>query len=173
MGDYVLNADDLIAGRVFDDAVSMGAYHIDIHRPAGTWVDSHNVRAYTIPLRSLMARDVDGLLMAGKCLSATHEAVASTRVIPICMGQGQAVGTVAALAVKKGIGVRAVGISELQDTLAAQGAEFGRTVGEPDWKAIEEVGQLPFDEPPTTGDKDAPSSMRTAWVADTVTAPEK
>jgi hypothetical protein len=173
MGDYVLNAEDLIAGRVFDDAVSMGAYHIDIHRPAGTWVDSHNVRAYTIPLRSLIARDVEGLLMAGKCLSATHEAVASTRVIPICMGQGQAVGTVAALAVKKGIGVRAVSTSELQDTLAAQGAEFGRTVGEPDWRAIEEVGQLPFDEPPTTGDKDAPSSMRNAWVADTVTAPEK
>ena len=40
MGDYVLAADDLIAGRTFDDAVSMGGYHIDIHRPAGTWVES-------------------------------------------------------------------------------------------------------------------------------------
>jgi hypothetical protein len=64
MGDYVLTAEDLMAGRVFDDAVSMGGYHIDIHRPAGTWVDSHNVKAYTIPVRSLIARDVDGLLMA-------------------------------------------------------------------------------------------------------------
>lgn len=164
MGDYVLTADDLIAGRVFDDAVSMGAYHIDIHRPAGTWVDSHNVRAYTIPLRSLIARDADGLLMAGKCLSATHEAVASTRVIPICMGQGQAVGTLAALAVRRGAGVRAVPVPELQDTLAAQGAEFGRTVGEPDWRAIEEVGQLPFNEPPTTGDKDPVSAAEGAWV---------
>ena len=164
MGDYVLTAEDLIAGRVFDDAVSMGAYHIDIHRPAGTWVDSHNVRAYTIPLRSLIARDVDGLLMAGKCLSATHEAIASTRVIPICMGQGQAVGTVAALAIRHGLSLRAVPISELQDTLAAQGAEFGRTVGEPDLQAIEEVGQLPFEEPPTTGDKDPVSASETAWV---------
>ena len=164
MGDYVLTAEDLIAGRVFDDAVSMGAYHIDIHRPAGTWVDSHNVRAYTIPLRSLIARDVDGLLMAGKCLSATHEAVASTRVIPICMGQGQAVGTVAALAVKRGVSVRAVPMAALQDTLAAQGAEFGRTVGEPDWRAIDEVGQLPFNEPPTTGDKDTVSAAEAAWV---------
>ena len=173
MGDYVLQAEDLVAGRVFEDAVSMGGYHIDIHRPAGTWVDSHNVRAYTIPFRSLIAREVDGLLMAGKCLSATHEAVASTRVIPICMGQGQAVGTAAALAVKAGVGVRELSISKLQDTLASQGAEFGRTVGPPNQRAIDEVGQLPFDEPPTTGDKDAASSMRTAWVADPVTAPEK
>ena len=164
MGDYVLNADDLIAGRVFDDAVSMGGYHIDIHRPAGTWVDSHNVRAYTIPLRSLIARDVDGLLMAGKCISATHEAIASTRVIPICMGQGQAVGTVAALAVKAGIAVREVSIAKLQDTLAAQGAEFGRTVGGPNQQAIDEVGQLPFDEPPTTGDKDPVTAGEGSWV---------
>jgi len=164
MGDYVLTADDLISGRQFDDAVSMGAYHIDIHRPAGTWVDSHNVRAYTIPIRSLIARGVDGLLMAGKCLSATHEAVASTRVIPICMGQGQAVGTLAALAARRGEAVRQVPVALLQDTLAAQGAEFGRTAGPPDFRAIEEVGQLPFHEPPTTGDKDPVSASETAWV---------
>jgi hypothetical protein len=164
MGDYVLTAEDLIAGRVFDDAVSMGAYHIDIHRPAGTWVDSHNVRTYTIPLRSLIARDVDGLLMSGKCISATHEAIASTRVIPICQGQGQAAGTVAALAVKAGVSVRQVPIAKLQDTLAAQGAEFGRTVGGPNLQAIDEVGQLPFDEPPTTGDRDPVTAGEGSWV---------
>lgn len=164
IGDYVLTADDLVAGRVFDDAVSMGGYHIDIHRPAGTWVDSHNVRAYTIPYRSLMAGGVDGLLMAGKCISATHEAIASTRVIPICMGQGQAVGTAAALAVKRKRPVRDVPITELQDTLTAQGAEIGRTVGGPNEQAIEEVGQLPFDEPPTTGDKDPVTSGESSWL---------
>ena len=164
MGDYLLTADDLIEGRVFEDAVSMGGYHIDIHRPHGTWVDSHNVRAYTIPMRSLIAREVDGLLMAGKCLSATHEAVASTRVIPICMGQGQAVGTAAALAVAAGVDVRRVPIAQLQSTLASQGAEFGRTVGEPNWKVIEEVGQLPMEEPPSTGDKDPVTSAESAWV---------
>jgi len=163
-GDYVLQAEDLVGGRVFDDAVCMGGYHIDIHRPAGTWVDSHNVRAYTIPIRSLIARDVDGLMMAGKCLSATHEAVASTRVIPICQGQGQAAGTAAALAVKSGASVREVPIARLQDTLAAQGAEFGRTVGGPNQQAIDEVGQLPFDEPPTTGDKDPVTAGEGSWV---------
>lgn len=163
-GDYVLTAEDLIQGRVFDDAVCMGGYHIDIHRPAGTWVDSHNVRAYTVPIRSLIARDVEGLMMAGKCLSATHEAVASTRVIPICQGQGQGAGTAAALAVKAGKSVRQVPVSQLQDTLAAQGAEFGRTVGGPNQQAIDEVGQLPFDEPPTTGDKDPVTAGESSWV---------
>lgn len=164
MGDYVLTAEDLVAGRVFDDAVSMGGYHIDIHRPAGTWVDSHNVRAYTVPMRSLIARDVDGLLMAGKCISATHEAIASTRVIPICQGQGQAVGTAAALAVKAGTSVRDVPVATLQETLVAQGAEIGRTVGEPNYAMIEELGQLPFDEPPTTGDQDPVTAGEASWA---------
>ncbi len=164
MGDYVMSADDLIEGRVFDDAVSMGGYHIDIHRPAGTWVDSRNVQAYTIPLRSLIARDVDSLLMAGKCLSATHEAVASTRVVPICMGQGQAAGTAAALAVARGVSVRQTPISAIQDALASQGAEIGRSLEEPNWEIIEELGQLPLVEEESTGDRDAASSTQLAWV---------
>jgi hypothetical protein len=164
VGDYVLCADDLVTGRVFDDAVAVGGYHIDIHRPSGTWVESKNVKTYTIPLRSLIAREVEGLLMAGKCLSATHEAVASTRVIPCCMAQGQAVGTAAALAVRRRCGVREVPIAELQDVLAAQGAEFGRTLGEPNWAAIEEIGQLPLGDDATTGDRDAASSGATAWL---------
>jgi hypothetical protein len=85
--------------------------------------------------------------MAGKCLSATHEGVASTRVIPICMAQGQAVGTAAALAVKRGAAPRDVPIRELQATLIAQGAELRQTLGEPNWQAIEEVGQLPKHRP--------------------------
>lgn len=164
MGDYLLTGEDLVEGRVFEDAVAMGAYHIDIHRPAGTWVDSRNVQAYTIPFRSLIARDVEGLLMAGKCLSATHEAVASTRVIPICMAQGQAVGTAAALAVRSGKGLREIDIQTLQARLIKQGAEIGRSVGEPDWAAIDEVGQLPLEEPPSTGDRDEASSTVQAWI---------
>lgn len=164
VGDYMLTADDLVAGRRFDDAVSMGGYHIDIHRPAGTWVESYNVRAYTIPLRSLIARGVDGLMMAGKCLSATHEAIASTRVIPICMGQGEAAGTAAAMAAKRRCDVRELPIDSLHEQLRKQAAEFGETVGEPNRQAIEEVGQLPFDEPPTSGDRDDASRTAAAWI---------
>ena len=164
MGDYVLTGEDVVSGRRFGDAVAMGAYHIDIHRPGGTWVESQNVEAYTIPLRSLIAREVEGLMMVGKCISATHEAIASTRVIPICMAQGQAVGTAAALAAVGKMSVRNVQLALLQDALEAQGAELGRTLGGPNLQAIEEVGQLPFNEPPTSGDKDDVSKSASAWV---------
>ncbi|MFC1718787.1 FAD-dependent oxidoreductase, partial [Candidatus Poribacteria bacterium] len=163
-GDYVLSIEDLIEGRRFPDAVCMGGYHMDIHRPSGTWVESRNVKSYTIPLRSFIACGAEGLMMAGKCFSGTHEALASTRVVPICMGQGQAAGTAAALAVRKGTSVRDIDIGDLQTTLMDQGAELGQTLGEPDPEVIEEVGQLPLDEPLTTGDRDEASSDSSAWI---------
>ncbi|WP_043589215.1 FAD-dependent oxidoreductase [Geminisphaera colitermitum] len=163
-GDYLLTENDLLNGCVFNDAIAMGAYHIDIHRPAGTWVESRNVRAYTIPLRSLIARGVDGLMMAGKCISAAHEAVASTRVIPICMAQGQAAGTAAAIAARRRASIRQTPLTELQTLLQQQGAEIGRTLEPPNQTLIDEIGQLPFDEPHTTGDRDAASSASLAWL---------
>ncbi|MFN0121588.1 MAG: FAD-dependent oxidoreductase [Blastocatellia bacterium] len=164
MGDYVLTKEDVVEGRRFDDAVSMGGYHVDIHNPSGTWVHSSDVEAYTIPFRSLVARDVEGLLMAGKCLSATHEAVASTRVIPICMGQGQAVGTAAALAVRAGKSVRDVRIGALQDTLISQGAELGQSLGEPDDATIERIGVMPKSNHVVLPEQDQVSGLETAWV---------
>jgi hypothetical protein len=164
MGDYVLTSDDLRNGRYFNDAIAMGGYHIDIHRPSGTWVESLNVDAYTIPMRSLIARGVDGLLVAGKCLSATHEAVASTRVIPICMAQGEAVGTCAGLAVRAGKSPRDLSIATLQDKLAAQGAEIGRTIGKADQRLIDEIGVLPKDEPESTGEGDLVTQAASAWI---------
>jgi len=162
VGDYVMMAEDVMAGQRFDDGVSMGGYHIDIHRPAGTWVESYNVKTYNVPLRSLIASDVENLMMAGKCISATHEAIASTRVIPICMGQGQGAGTAAALAVKGGKAVRDISVTDLRNLLREQGAEFGDTLGEPDTRAIDTYGQLPIEEPMTTGDND-PATVG-AWL---------
>ncbi len=164
VGDYMLTAEDVIEGRTFDDVVAMGGYHIDIHRPSGTWVESRNVEAYGIPLRCLIARDVDGLMMAGKCLSATHEAVASTRVIPICMAQGQAAGTAAAMAVLRNIGVRDVPTAALQSRLNSQGAELGQSLAEPDPEIIERIGLLPKEEQPSSGEADPVSMVETAWV---------
>ena len=51
----MLTGDDVVNGRVFDDVVAMGGYHVDIHRPDGTWVDSTDTQAYDIPFRSLVA----------------------------------------------------------------------------------------------------------------------
>ncbi|MEM7029658.1 MAG: FAD-dependent oxidoreductase, partial [Chloroflexota bacterium] len=164
MGDYVLTGEDVIAGRQFDDCIALGGYHMDIHRPSGTWVESKNVQTYDIPFRSLVAGGVEGLLMAGKCLSATHEAVAATRVIPICMAQGQAVGTAAALAVKGNVSPRDIKTRDLQNTLIDQGAELRETLGPPDEAAIELVGQLPKTEPETTGERDIASQGAGAWI---------
>ncbi|SHK09414.1 FAD dependent oxidoreductase [Tangfeifania diversioriginum] len=164
VGDYILTADDLTEGRVFNDTVCMGGYHIDIHRPSGSWVESKNVKAYTIPLRSLIAANVEGLMMAGKCISATHEAIASTRVIPICMGQGEAVGTVAAMAIKNKKSIRDVSIKKVQEQLNKQGVEFGQSLGAPNYKIINELGQLPLVEPPTDGEKDEATSANKHWI---------
>jgi hypothetical protein len=107
---------------------------------------------------------VEGLLMAGKCLSATHEAVASTRIIPVCMAQGQAVGTAAALAVRQGVSPRALDTGLLRNTLIDQGVELRQTLGDPDPAIVEWVGKLPKDEPPTTGERDLASQGAGAWI---------
>jgi FAD dependent oxidoreductase len=141
VGDYVLTEDDVRSGAVFDDVVAMGGYHIDIHDPDGSWVESRSVRPYDIPYRSLVARGVENLLVAGKCFSGTSEAVASTRVIPICMAQGQAAGTAAALAGRGGA-VRDVAIADLQRELRADGAELRQSLGEPDPRLLERYGAI-------------------------------
>ena len=105
--------------------------------------------------------------MAGKCLSATHEAVASTRVIPICMGQGQAAGTAAALAVQRRCAVRAVPIRDIQNLLIDQGAELGQSLAEPDEELIERIGILPVgdaDNDGLTDDSTDAKQLEGAWI---------
>ena len=80
------------------------------------------------------------------------------------MAEGHAAGTAAGLASRTGCSPRDVPLSSLRDLLRAGGAEFGETLGEPDQQAIEEIGQLPFEEPATTGNEDTVSAAETAWV---------
>jgi hypothetical protein len=144
MGDYVLTAEDLCQARQFDDTVALGGYQIDIHRPDGS-VTLRNLETYDIPYRSQLARGVEGLLVAGKCLSATHEAISSTRVIPICMALGQSAGTAAALAVERGVTPRRVDVKALRARLIDQGAELRQTLGEPNAEMIEKLGRVPLE----------------------------
>jgi hypothetical protein len=80
------------------------------------------------------------------------------------MAQGQAVGTAAALAVRRGISPREVDPHTLRHTLIDQGAELRQSLGPPDAAAIEVVGQLPKVEPPTSGERDAASQGAQAWL---------
>ena len=100
-GDHVLSAADLLQPVAFEDAIAAGAYPIDIHPSAGGGLryqalgDDH---AYQIPYRSLIPLGLDNALVAGRGLSATHEALAAVRVMTISMAVGQAAGTAAAMA---------------------------------------------------------------------------
>ena len=98
-GLYKLTAEDLLDNRMFPDAIAMGGYPIDIHSPDGSAM-KHRYLApgswYSVPYRSLVTREVENLIVAGRCISATHEACAAIRVTPIVMAIGQAAGTAAA-----------------------------------------------------------------------------
>ncbi len=129
LGDYQLTADDVLAARKFDDAVARGAYPIDIHNPKGTGTVLKRLppgEAYDIPLRCLLPRRVEGLLVAGRCISGTHEAHSSYRVMPIVMATGQAAGVCAALAARRGVTPRKVSVKAVQGELARQGASLRR-----------------------------------------------
>src|SRR5262245_19724740 len=131
IGDYQLTADDVLAARKFDDAVARGAYPIDIHNPTGTGTVLKRLppgEAYDIPLRSLMPQSAEGLVVAGRCISGTHEAHSSYRVMPIVMATGHAAGVTAALAARRNLRPRAVAVTEIQHELIRQGASLRKEV---------------------------------------------
>jgi hypothetical protein len=103
-GRYRLTAEDVLAGRRFDDEVALcGAPIEDHHAGADTrWRYVPDGGVYGIPYRCLLPEGVEGLLVAGRCLSATHDAHASARSMGTCMAMGQAAGTAAALAAAAG-----------------------------------------------------------------------
>ncbi len=121
-GEYVLQLEDLRKGTKPYDTIALGGYPIDIHSPDGTTVELEHVPVYGVPFRCLVPKGVDNLLVAGRSLSATHEALASVRVMAPCMAMGQAVGVAAALSLRDGCINRDIDIAELQEILKQQGA---------------------------------------------------
>ena len=104
-GIYKLTAEDLLDNRMFDDAIAMGGYPIDIHSPDGSAMKHRYLKPgswYSVPYRSLVTKEIENLIVAGRCISATHEACAAIRVTPIVMAIGQAAGTAAAQSAKTG-----------------------------------------------------------------------
>jgi hypothetical protein len=133
VGEYQLTANDVLGARKFSDAIARGAYPIDIHNPAGTGTVLKRLppgEAYDVPLRCLLPKQVENLLVAGRCISGTHEAHSSYRVMPIVMATGHAAGVCAALAVRDGLAPRAVPTLEVQHELLRQGASLRQPVRE-------------------------------------------
>jgi hypothetical protein len=127
VGEYVLTGGDVLEGARFDDGVACGAWPQEFHvrGTETTYVWLGDGAYYQVPYRALLVRGADNLLVAGRCLSATHEALASTRVIAPSMAQGEAAGVAAALAARSGARARDVDVDEVRRALADRGAFLG------------------------------------------------
>lgn len=128
IGDHVLSFDEAAACTKHPDGVAAASWPFEFHTegaetrweflPDGDW--------FEIPYRSLIASGVDNLLVAGRCISATHEALASCRVTGTCMAIGEAAGRAAAMSVSEDVGPREIDAEKLRAELVASGALLTR-----------------------------------------------
>ena len=136
IGDYILTEEDLIKGRMFEDRIALCNYPIDIHyqkRSADLEAKTgrlDKVPTYSVPYRCLLPKGLDNLLVAGRCISATQEAMASFRIQPTSIAIGTAAGVAGAMAVEKGVSPRDIDVKELQARLR----ELGQIIDKPEGK---------------------------------------
>jgi hypothetical protein len=137
LGDHVLTIEDCGKARRFPDAIATAVTHmvpgVEIHSPDGGEGDADDpyvaglvlpFNEFSVPLRCLLPRSLEGLLLAGRCLSTTHEADAWTRGMPVMMQIGEGAGAAAAVAVADGVQPRQVNMAKVHDVLRKQGAHF-------------------------------------------------
>jgi hypothetical protein len=131
VGEHILTLEDVVEGRSFPDVVARGFFPVDIHDPTGskgyqaggsTWIKPKG--PYDIPLRCLIPKKIDGLVMTGRNISAAHEAHGSMRVQGTAFAIGHASGVVAAVAALDGVQPRKVDVRKVQDTLVKQHANL-------------------------------------------------
>ena len=125
IGEYILTEQDIFDCARFPDAIGVASYPVDLHHPVGgdctlMWCPD----CYDIPYRCLVPQKIDGLLCAGRNISATHLALASVRVMGPAMCLGEAAGKAAALCVKEGVQPRGLNVQKLQKALREEGVYF-------------------------------------------------
>lgn len=124
-GLYTLTEEDLLSGRRFEDVVAQTNYEIDIHNPDGKkGTDERKLSGYDIPYRCMVPQGVEGLLVAGRSISATHVAMSSMRVQATCYALGQAAGNAASIAIDDGVKMADVDIGKLHEHMRRQGVVF-------------------------------------------------
>jgi len=131
-GEYRLTREDVLSARKFGDSIAQCGAPIEDHHPGRNtrWEYIPAGDTYDIPYRCLLPLGIENLLIAGRCLSATHDAHASVRSMGQCMAMGQAAGTAAALAVGAPGSQRTprtLPVRELQARLLADGALLSGT----------------------------------------------
>lgn len=128
VGEYMLTGEDVLDARSFADSIGYCGATVDVHSIDGSNTTRMSAirggRLYQIPYRILVPESVDGLLVAGRCVSADRVACGSVRQQAGCIVTGQAAGVAAAIAADRKIQARKVPIGDLQAALTAQGAKI-------------------------------------------------
>ena len=125
IGEHTLNKDEMLAYTKFADGIAACNYDIDIHSPDGAGTSHFYFPAgtyYTIPYGCLVPKDSENLLVAGRCISTTHEAQASIRIMPTVCTIGEAAGVAAAVACEDKKWVREVDVQKVRNILRKNGA---------------------------------------------------
>ncbi len=120
-GPYVLTEQDALDGRKFDDVIAWRSGFLDIG-----FVRLSKMKVHDVPYRAILPEKLDGLLMAGRCISATHVAASAGKSMGNCMATGHAAGLAAAMSAKKRCLPRELKVGQLQDALRADGVDLDR-----------------------------------------------
>lgn len=129
-GDYMLTENDVLDHRIFEDAICYGGWCVDLHAPHGLLDEdrlpsdcSFYKGVYTIPYRSYYSRNIDNLMLAGRDISASRLAMASSRILGCCAIGGEAVGLAAARCIEHGVDPRGLApyIPEVQQDILRDG----------------------------------------------------
>ena len=126
-GLYRLSERDLIECRKFNDSIARGCYPVDIHNPDGSGTRITEIppgEYYTIPYRSIVPKDIDNILIAGRPISSSHEAHSAVRVMPICANMGEAAGIAAAVSVMDKKPNGDIDVDKIHQILEESGAVF-------------------------------------------------
>lgn len=128
IGDYVITAEELASGCRFEDVIVHRAeFIVDIHNPEGAGQAEEHIqycKPYDLPYRCFTPKGIENLYVAGRCISGTHRAHASYRVMSICMAMGEAVGVAAAMCRAEECTPRNLDVKKLQNRLTEKGIEL-------------------------------------------------
>ncbi len=131
MGRYLLTEQDLMEGKTFPDSVVHQAHFcLDIHNPAGPGQSVHDEKCpkspkpYDIPFSAMCPLECDNLIIAGRCISGTHVAHSSYRVMRICMAMGQAAGAAASVMLSTGTSTQTVDTDLIRRHLMDRGVSL-------------------------------------------------
>jgi ribulose 1,5-bisphosphate synthetase/thiazole synthase len=118
-GVYVLTEEDALKGRTFEDTIAWRSGFLDIG-----YVYLAEMKIHDVPYRSILPEKLDGMLVGGRCISASHVAASAGKSMGNCMATGHAGGLAAAMSVKKNIVPRELNVKELQDALRAENVDL-------------------------------------------------